>query len=110
MKKSESGLFSSAGTLSRPGYFEVDIDVGSTALATNATHLAGGYAKNLVLDLGFALQVVTACLMASGGSVMSYVICFCRNICYEKIFASQSCFCAESCGCRARQRMSYRRK
>lgn len=69
MKKSESGLFSSAGTLSRPGYFEVDIDVGSTALATNATHLAGGYAKNLVLDLGFALQVVTACLMSSGGSV-----------------------------------------
>ena len=41
----------------RPGYFEVDIDVGSSTLASNATHLAGGYAKNLVLDLAFALQV-----------------------------------------------------
>ncbi|CBN79393.1 conserved unknown protein [Ectocarpus siliculosus] len=40
----------------RPGYFEVDIDVGSSTLASNATHLAGGYAKNLVLDLAFALQ------------------------------------------------------
>lgn len=43
--------------LARPGYFEVDIDVGSSTLASNATHLAGGYAKNLVLDLAFALQV-----------------------------------------------------
>ncbi|CAN0460925.1 unnamed protein product, partial [Scytosiphon promiscuus] len=42
---------------SRPGYFEVDIDVGSSTLASNATHLAGGYAKNLVMDLAFALQV-----------------------------------------------------
>ncbi|CAN0470009.1 unnamed protein product, partial [Hapterophycus canaliculatus] len=41
----------------RPGYFEVDIDVGSSTLASNATHLAGGYAKNLVMDLAFALQV-----------------------------------------------------
>lgn len=41
----------------RPGYFEVDIDVGSSTLASNATHIAGGYAKNLVLDLAFALQV-----------------------------------------------------
>lgn len=61
MFKAESRVFAPAPTrwytLSRPGYFEVDIDVGSTALASNATHLAGGYAKNLVLDLGFTLQV-----------------------------------------------------
>lgn len=31
--------------------------MGSSTLASNATHLAGGYAKNLVLDLAFALQV-----------------------------------------------------
>lgn len=42
----------------RPGYFEVDIDVGSSALASYATHLAGGYAKHVVLDLAFALQVM----------------------------------------------------
>lgn len=41
----------------RPDYFEVDIDVGSSALATYATHLAGRYAKNIVLNLAFGLQV-----------------------------------------------------
>ncbi|CAN0296765.1 unnamed protein product, partial [Ascophyllum nodosum] len=40
----------------RPGYFEVDIDVGSNARASIATHLAGGYAEKMVLDLAFALQ------------------------------------------------------
>lgn len=55
----------------RPGYFEVDIDVGSSTLASNATHLAGGYAKNLVLDLAFALQVrrTRSCMKRSGGEL-----------------------------------------
>lgn len=36
--------------------------MGSSTLASNATHLAGGYAKNLVLDLAFALQVRSSAL------------------------------------------------
>ncbi|CAM9856772.1 unnamed protein product [Phaeothamnion confervicola] len=37
-------------------YVELDIDVGSSRVALQATSLAMGYARNLVIDLGFSLQ------------------------------------------------------
>lgn len=38
-------------------YFEVDIDIGSSVVAYNTVSLAIGYAKALVVDMGFCIQV-----------------------------------------------------
>lgn len=38
-------------------YFEVDIDIGSSVVAYNTVSLAIGYAKGLVVDMGFCVQV-----------------------------------------------------
>ena len=38
-------------------YFELDVDVGSSSVARNVVGLALGYAKNIVVDMGFVLQV-----------------------------------------------------
>ncbi|CAN0473281.1 unnamed protein product, partial [Hapterophycus canaliculatus] len=38
-------------------YFEVDIDIGSSVVAYNTVSLAIGYAKGLVVDMGFCIQV-----------------------------------------------------
>lgn len=38
-------------------YFEVDIDIGSSMVAYNTVSLAIGYAKSLVADIGFCIQV-----------------------------------------------------
>jgi hypothetical protein len=37
-------------------YFELDVDVGSSNIAKNVVGLALGYAKNIVVDMGFCLQ------------------------------------------------------
>lgn len=39
-------------------YFEVDIDIGSSVVAYNTVSLAIGYAKGLVVDMGFCVQVL----------------------------------------------------
>ncbi|CAM9595067.1 unnamed protein product, partial [Choristocarpus tenellus] len=38
------------------GFMETDVDIGSSVVAYNATSLAMGYAKSLVVDLGFGIQ------------------------------------------------------
>ena len=38
-------------------YFEVDVDIGSSVVAYNTVSLAIGYAKSLVVDIGFCIQV-----------------------------------------------------
>jgi len=39
-----------------PNYFELDLDVASSAIAARITRLAVGYSKNVVVDIGFVLQ------------------------------------------------------
>ncbi|CAN0440233.1 unnamed protein product, partial [Laminaria digitata] len=46
-------------------YFEVDIDIGSSVVAYNTVSLAIGYAKGLVVDMGFCVQV--RCWLRGGG-------------------------------------------
>lgn len=38
-------------------YFEMDIDIGSSVVAFNTVSLAIGYAKSLVVDMAFCVQV-----------------------------------------------------
>ena len=38
------------------GYYEVDIDIASSAVANRVTGLALGYTKKMVIDLGFLLE------------------------------------------------------
>lgn len=39
-------------------YFELDVDAGSSSVARNIIGLAIGYAKSIVVDMGFCLQVL----------------------------------------------------
>ena len=39
-----------------PGYFEVDIDISSSAVANRVVGLVSGYTKKLVIDMGFLLE------------------------------------------------------
>lgn len=60
-------------------YFEVDIDIGSSMVAYNTVSLAIGYAKSLVVDIGFCVQV-WGVVVAAISSFLRRSCCCCARL------------------------------
>lgn len=43
-----------------PNYLEIDVDIGSSAIATAILHLALGYTSSVTIDMGFLVEAETA--------------------------------------------------